>query len=222
VLYAKHSLSKKGRSKLSHKLPWFSGHSCSPLNPSTLSLSIIIHLSPFLLKTQFPSPSLNPLQSRTPKPPKSLRWQELVAIKHPPRARLLTQDHYETNYEETGAELGWVLREHHRHLHRHNGLYWYEKPSLTCFFDHSIYFWVLEELGHKISRLEPWYGTFGTPNYGLGGYGVWPDCARVKIKGNEAKSIRESKDYDVGHTEDSHEDEPILHFKLTVPTKPWQ
>ena len=49
------------------------------------------------------------------------------------------------------------------------------------------------------------------------------------LKGNEVESVRESKHYDVGHVdnefvvedaEDSGEDEPILRFKRTVPTKP--
>ena len=56
-----------------------------------------------------------------------------------------------------------------------------------------------------------------------------PVVAESRLRGNEAKSIGESKDYDVGHidnefiaeaAEDSDEDEPIFRFKRTVPTKP--
>ena len=131
------SLFKKGRNKLSHKLPRFLGHSCSPLNPSTLSLSLhnsSIHPPLSLPRTRFPSLSLKPFKTLTPNHFKSSnpQWQELVAVKHSPSARLLTQDHYETNYQEKVTELGWVQREHHRHLHRHkrSRLVWKILPHL--------------------------------------------------------------------------------------------
>ena len=56
-----------------------------------------------------------------------------------------------------------------------------------------------------------------------------PVMAEPRLRWNEAESIGQSKDYDVEHVgndfvvvdaEDSEENEPILRFKRTVPTKP--
>jgi len=55
-----------------------------------------------------------------------------------------------------------------------------------------------------------------------------PVVAEFRLRGNEAESVGESNDYDIGHVnneflaEDSDEDEPILRFKRIVPTKPRQ
>jgi len=40
-----------------------------------------------------------------------------------------------------------------------------------------------------------------------------PVVAESRLRGNEAESVGESKDYDVGHAEDSDKDDPILWFK---------
>jgi len=56
-----------------------------------------------------------------------------------------------------------------------------------------------------------------------------PVVAELRLGGLEAESVRQSKEFHVEHVghefvvedaEDSDEDEPILRFKITIPTKP--
>ena len=115
------------------------------------------------------------------------------------------------------------------HLHRHKRcrLVWKNTPSPSFSINPSI-FGFLKSLDLRSVNLNP---NMVTLVHLIAGWEIVvydPVVAKSRLRGNEVKSVGESKDYDVEHVDnefavedadDSDEDEPILRFKRIAPTK---